>query len=182
MKSAFVVLFLAACSVAQDQRAIVAAQSACGPPAVTFAVNTAGTQQPAPAPDSAKAQVFVVEDLGQCVDCYGGRSIIADVTAALVKVGVDGAWIGANQGNSYLFFATAPGEHHLCVNWQSRLSERARSFAMANFTAEAGKVYYFRIRLFPGQGDFAFDLDPVNSDQGKYLVASSVYSVSHPKK
>ncbi len=53
---------------------------------------------------------------------------------------------------------------------------------MANFTAEAGKVYYFRIRLFPGQGDFVFDLDPINIDQGKYLVASSVYNVSHAKK
>jgi hypothetical protein len=182
MKSAFVVLLVAACAVAQDQTAVVTAQSACGLPAVTFAVNTEGTQHPAPSPDSDKALVFMVEDLGQCVDCYGGRSIIGDVTAALVKVGVDGTWIGANQGNSYLFFTTAPGEHHLCVNWQSRIEERARSFAMANFTAEAGKIYYFRIRLFPGQGDFAFDLDPINSDQGKYLVASSVYSVSHPKK
>jgi len=53
---------------------------------------------------------------------------------------------------------------------------------MAGLTAEAGKVYYFRARLFPGEADFFLDLDPVNSDQGRYLVASSPFSVSHPKK
>jgi hypothetical protein len=182
MKSALTVILFAVSALAQDQNAVVAAQSACGPAPVSFAVRADATQHPTPAPDPDKALVFVVEDLGQCVDCYGGRSIVGDVTAALVKVGMDGSWIGANQGSSYLFFAATPGEHHLCANWQSRLEERARSFAMVSFTAEAGKVYYFRIRLFPGQGDFAFDLDPINSDQGKYLVASSAYSVSHPKK
>jgi hypothetical protein len=76
----------------------------------------------------------------------------------------------------------APGEHHLCVNWQSCLETRSRAFAMANFTAEEGKVYYFRERVFPGEGDYSFDLDLVNSDQGKFLGASSIYSVSHSKK
>jgi hypothetical protein len=67
------------------------------------------------------------------------------------------------------------------VNWQSRLETRSRVFAMANFTAEEGKVYYFRERVFPGEG-YSFDLDLVNSDQGKFLVASSIYTVSHSKK
>ncbi|HEY6370771.1 MAG TPA: hypothetical protein VIX37_09340 [Candidatus Sulfotelmatobacter sp.] len=53
---------------------------------------------------------------------------------------------------------------------------------MANFTAEEGKTYYFRARVFPGEDDYSFDLDLVNSDQGKFLVASSVLAVSHPKK
>src|SRR5271169_5698938 len=182
MKSAFVLMLCAASAFAQDRTAVAAAESACGPAQTTFAVTVEGSQHPTPQPDPDKALVYVVEDLGQCVDCDGGRSIIGDVTDALVKVGVDGSWIGANKGNSYLFFTTAPGEHHLCVNWQSRLAERARSFAMASLTAEAGKVYYFRIRVFPGQGDFAFDLDPINSDQGKFLVASAPFTVSHSKR
>jgi len=90
--------------------------------------------------------------------------------------------VGANRGNSYLFFSAVPGEHHLCVNWQSRFVSRSEVFAMANLTAEAGKVYYFRVRVFPGEAEFSFDLDLVNSDQGKYLVASSAYSAAHPKK
>jgi len=182
MTFGFVIILFATIALAQDRTAVAAAQSACGPAQTTFAVSADGTQHPTPQPDPDKALVYVVEDLGQCPDCYGGHALVGDVTDALVKVGADGAWIGANQGNSYLFFTTTPGEHHLCVNWQSRLAERARSFAMANLTAEAGKTYYFRIRLFPGQGDFSFDLDPINSDQGKFLVASAPLSVSHPKK
>jgi hypothetical protein len=186
MKIALVAILFVGSAFAQDQAAVVAAQSACGPKPVTFAVKTDAAQHPTPQPDAGKALVYVIEDLGQCVDCsgrpYSLLDIATDVDAAVTKVGMDGSWIGANRGNSYLFFSAAPGEHHLCMNWQSSLEERAHAFAMANFTAEAGKIYYFRARLFPGRGDFSFDLDPVNSDEGKFLVASSPLSISRAKK
>lgn len=125
----------------------------------------------------------MVADLGQCVECDSPSPFgTTDVSGAVIRIGVDGAWIGASRGDSYLFFSTMPGEHHLCANWQSSLPERARAFSMAGFTAEAGKVYYFRARLFPGHGDYLFDLDPINSDEGKFLVASSTFCVSHAKK
>lgn len=177
MKLIVTVLLLISSTVAQDHAATTAAESACGPTPVTFSVTPDTTQHPTPQPDPDKALVFVVEDLGQCKECEGGS-----VGAPLVRVGVDGTWAGAIRGNSYFFFDAAPGEHHLCMNWQSRLSSRADVFAMANLTAEAGKVYYLRVRVFPGEANFSFDLDLVNSDQGKYLVASSPYSVSRPKK
>jgi len=181
MKTVFAVILLATSALAQDHTAVLASQAACGPAQVTFSVTADGTQHPNPQPDPDKALVFVVEDLGQCADCVSNH-FLTDVTSAVVKVGADGSWVGANRGSSYLYFTVAPGEHHLCVNWQSRLSERSGAFAMAGLTAEAGKVYYFRARLFPGEADFFLDLDPVNSDQGRYLVASSPFSVSHPKK
>lgn len=54
---------------------------------------------------------------------------------------------------------------------------------MTNFTAEAGGIYYFRARLFPGHNDdFSLDLDPMSTDAGKYLLASSAFSVLHAKK
>ncbi len=90
--------------------------------------------------------------------------------------------MGANQGSSYFFFSTDPGERHLCLNWQSRFEAHSRAVALANFTAEAGQVYYFQARIFPGHYDYTFDLDPVNSDEGKFLIASSAFSASHPKK
>ena len=125
----------------------------------------------------------MIEDLGQCPTCASrSKAFLANVDEALTKVGMDGAWVGANQGSSYFSLAVGPGEHHLCINWQSRLAVRSRAFAMANFTAQAGEIYYFRERVFPGESDYAFDLDQVNSDEGKYLVASSAFSVSHPKK
>lgn len=159
-------------AMAQDTNAIAAAQSACGPKEIKFEAKGDATQHPTPQPDSAKALVYVVQDLGQaqCSDC------------ALTRVGMDGAWVGANPGSSYFFFTAEPGEHHLCVNWQSRLGLRNQAFAMANFTAEAGYVYYFRSRISMSRMIYDFDLDRVNSDQGKFLVASSPLSVFHVKK
>ena len=184
MKAALVLILFAASAFAQDQSAIVASEAACGPKNVNFDAKQETTQHPTPQPEPGKALIYVIEDLGQCPECVSkSNAIFTSVDQALTKVGMDGAWVGANRGNSYFFFAADPSEHHLCINWQSRLEIRSHAFAMANFTAEEGKIYYFRERLFPGHaGDYSFDLDPVNSDQGKFLVASSAFSVSHPKK
>jgi hypothetical protein len=172
MKSALAVILFAACAFAQDPTAITAAQSSCGPKDVKFDARQDATQHPIPQPDADKALVYVVQEIGQ-LKCTG---------CALTKVAMDGNWMGANQGSSYFSFPADPGEHHLCINWQSRLGWKSRAFALANFTAEPGKVYYFRARIFPGHLDYSFDLDPINSDQGKFLVASSAISVSNPKK
>ena len=183
MKVVLVLILFAASAFAQDVTAIAAAESACGAKDTNFDVKRDTTQHPTPQPEAGKALVYVVEDMGQCPECTGhGNAFFTNVSMALTKVGMDGAWMGANHGNSYFFFAVDPGEHHLCINWQSVLQVRSRAFAMANFTAEEGKVYYFRARVFPGKDDYSFDLDLVNSDEGKFLVASSVLSVSHPKK
>ena len=172
MKAILVVILLAVSAFAQDQTATTAAESACGPKNVKFDAREDAGQHPVPEHEPDKALIFVVQDIGEikCSDC------------ALTRVGLDGTWVGANQGSSYFFFSTTPGEHHLCVNWQSRLEIRSRAFGMANFTAEAGKVYYFRTRFFFSRTDYSFELEPTNMDEGKYLVASSAFSVSHPKK
>jgi hypothetical protein len=173
MKAIFVSLvFLAASAFAQDQAAIAAAEAACGPKNVKFDAKQDANQHPVPQPDPDKALVFIIQDIGE-VQCTG---------CALTKVGLDGAWVGANQGSSYLFFTVQPGERHICVNWQSRFELRSRAFGLANLTAEAGHVYYFRSRIFMSRYIYYFDLDPINDDQGKFLVASSAFSVSHPKK
>ncbi len=172
MKTALVVILFAASAFAQDQAAIAASEAACGPKAVKFDAKQDASQHPVPQPDPGKALVYVIQDIGE-IPCTG---------CALTKVGLDGAWVGANQGSSYFFFAAEPGERHICVNWQSWLGLRSRAFGLANFTAEAGQVYYFRVRIFESRSIYYFDLDSTNSDQGKFLVASSAFSVSHPKK
>jgi hypothetical protein len=158
-------------AAAQDQSMIANTLSACGPKDVQFDVKTNSNQHSLAQPDPSKALVYVVQDFGQ-VQCKG---------CAVTKIGLDGTWVGANKGNSYVFFYAEPGERHICMNWQSRFEWRSRAFALANFTAEAGKTYYYRARLFPGHEDYSFDLDPINSDQGKLLVASSTNSVFAPK-
>jgi len=187
MKAALALILFATCAftqaAAQDQSAIAAAESTCGPKTVNFDAKADPIQHPTPQPDADKTMVYVVEDLGQCPDCgYAGTNFITDVSDAVVKVGMDGSWVGAGRGASYLFFSTEPGDHHLCINWQSHLRSRSRALAFANLSAEAGHTYYFRARLFPGHGDYSLDLDATNADEGKFLVASSAHSVSNPKK
>jgi len=65
----------------------------------------------------------------------------------VAHVGLNGDWIGAVNGNSSLSGSVAPGEYHLCAQWQSRFSTRSKRLALASFNAEAGKIYYFRMRL-----------------------------------
>ena len=164
MKTLLFVALLASTAFAQDQAAIAAAQSSCGPKDTQFDVRTETGPHAMPQVSGDKALVFVVQDVGQ-LRCWG----------CTTKVGIDGAWVGATKGNSYLSFSVEPGEHHLCA--------RSGGVALANFTAEAGKVYYFRARTIRGvAGSYSFDLDSINSDQGKLLVASSPSSLSQAKK
>lgn len=96
------------------------------------------------------------------------------------KIGLDGAWVGANENSSYFAVSVAPGEHHVCANLQSR---RGHPAGFVHFTAEAGRVYYFNARVVYGEeaGAYLF-LDAVDSDQARYLIASYPLSVSTPKK
>jgi hypothetical protein len=127
--------------------------------------------------------IYVVEDLGQYPDCDGGSRAFSTSVGPSSYEGGLGWRMGWRQPREFVLFLR---DHFWRASslrdWQSRLATRSRAFAMANFTAEEGKVYYFRERVFPGEGDDSFDLDPINSDEGKYLVAYSAFSVSHPKK
>jgi hypothetical protein len=110
-----------------------------------------------------------------------------------LRIGVDGNWVGAVKGNSYFSFSVEPGEHHLCLKWQSHFKKLSREAAFTVLTAEAGKEYYFRARvsydLGPDYGrnssnvtGMSIALDPISSDEGQYLVASNPMSVPHLKK
>ena len=174
MKTALLFLLLASPAYAQTQEAVNAALFACGPANVKFDVKESGPQ-PESAIEPGKALVYVIEDMGQAAEeCVGG--------CITIRMGVDGEWVGANQGNTHFSFSVSPGEHHLCSNWQSSFSSRSSFYSLANFTAEAGKIYYFRARIWQGARISWLDLDPVNSDQGRYLVIASPLAVSHAKK
>jgi hypothetical protein len=98
------------------------------------------------------------------------------------RVAVDGAWVGANQANSYFFLTLEPGEHHLCARWQSKFA-RAQIMSLNTLNAEAGKTYYFRIQITGGDhGVFSFDLLKANVDEARLLIERSPYSISQPKK
>lgn len=97
------------------------------------------------------------------------------VRAVTARVGIDGAWVGADRGDSYLFFSTEPGEHHLCTDWMSDFLPTGRLVSLANFTAEPGKVYYFRVRTSGGPSSYlknsnrsaSIDLETLSSRRGR---------------
>lgn len=120
---------------------------------------------------------------------------VADKNALPVttRVAIDGTWLGANKENSYFESPLLPGEHHVCADWQlnRRFIRDYPGFDL--FTAEAGKTYYFLIKVSwnrnvePVQvtrydGSMSLDLSRVNEDQGQYLVQNSKLSIFAFKK
>ena len=83
---------------------------ACGDDSVKFDVKTE-KGQPAPAPPPAgKAQIVFIQNFEKPSNTWMSPTI---------RVGMDGAWVGANQSNSYFTLTVDPGVHHLCVSWQA---------------------------------------------------------------
>ena len=125
----FAFLFAAAGAHASD----VILPDACGKEEVQFDVKTLKGDS-SPAPDPTKAELVFIETTQR-----GSQTI---------RYGLDGAWAGANKGNSYFIVWVTPGEHHLCASWQSLFKKSVNNYTgMASFTAEAGKVYYFEYKL-----------------------------------
>jgi len=91
MRTALIFLLLASSAVAQEKTGTTT-PSACGPLDVKFEVNRNESKSIEPEP--AKALVYVVEDIGR----PGSRCLVG---CATVRVGLDGAWIGANHGTSH---------------------------------------------------------------------------------
>jgi hypothetical protein len=169
----FAVLILIATSAqAQKDAAVPAAKQACGPENAHFDV-TLDASHPLTAPASGKAVVYVLNDFPE--DRPFPHFALA--------VGMDGQWIGANQNRSYFGFLVAPGTHHLCADGPRGKLWPRPSIELRRFEAKAGETYYFRIQfLFVGEGaQVILELQPVDEDEGQFLIQTSRHSASHIK-
>jgi len=174
MKTVLVALLVASPVLAGDQASAVAAvRAACGPDSVKFSVKSSDGQRALPQPETGKALVYVVEQFDRPRNEIGRPTI---------RVGLDGAWMGANRGTSYLFFSVEPGEHHLCTDWQSLPPWLHVPASLANLRAEPSETYYFRARVMENVGYFTLDLESVNSDEGRMLVGAASLSGYRLKK
>jgi hypothetical protein len=149
---------------------------ACGPVATKFEVTVTPPADVVPVlvPSEGKALVYVIEDIGP------GDYFL--VSGAPYRIGLDGAWVGALKGRSFLSLSVSPGERHLCANWQSRRDEYTAFTALANFTAVAGEIYYFRLRFPSSRQVPQLDFEKTNRDEARFLVSFSNLAVFHPKK
>lgn len=174
MRIAFVFLFLVVAAFAQGSHD--AAPSACGPKNVNFEVTLEDSTRTLAEPEPGKATVYFIQDDGP----DGNHQ------HATVRIGLDGAWVGAYKHNSYFAVSVSPGDHHICANVQSELSKWG-NLALAHFTAETGKVYYFRTQFLAGLTTMYpihpyLELEQPDSDQAVYLIASFPVSTAQPKK
>ena len=146
---------------------------ACGNDKIKFDVTTE-KNPPAPAsPAAGKAQIVFIEDQNKEHNPWHPWDT--------VRFGMDGAWVGANKGNSYFTLDVAPGLHHLCASWQGGV-RGVESFDLAPVTAEPGKVYYFAAEITESQYYYHFSLSQLNDDQGKYRIKAWKLSTSKPKQ
>jgi len=129
-------LLLAAPALGQDQTADPRTAAGCGPAKTEFNVKTDKNQHPVTQPRPGQALVYVIEDVTNA-----GAMTFGEVTT---RVGLDGNWVGANHGQSYVSFSAEPGEHRVCADWQSSLKGLQRLSGATDLTLEAGKTYYYR--------------------------------------
>ena len=171
MKIVVLVMLVTGFAIAQGPPALPAA---CGPDLTGFDVKTEKSQSAPAQPDPGKALVYFIQDSGP----------MGNHQHATIRIGLDRAWVGAYKHNSYFSVSVEPGERHVCVTAQSYKSGMV---GLAHFTAEAGKVYYFRTQLMAGITTIYptaphLDLDQPDSNQAKYLIGSFPASVWKSKK
>jgi len=150
---------------------------ACGDDKVKFDVSTQSHQPPPAPPAEGKAQIVFVEN---------ENHMIGPFMTATVRFGLDGAWAGANNNNSYFAVDVTPGVHHLCANWQSALPTIKKFVDVASFTAEPGKVYYFaaNVKVIPtgdNEATYDFSLSPLDDDAGQYRLKAWKLATATPK-
>jgi hypothetical protein len=163
MKTIAAILLLSCCALSQDKRAISKAEEGCGPQDAKFEVSDE-SQHPAPTPEAGKALIYFVAD-GHLTSIFG----------------FDEKWEGAVDGGRYFFVPIDPGEHHICAMLQSFLPLRGPRVSVHSLKAEEGGTYYFRTRMAGISTGFVLQLDQLDSDEGRWFIAWSKFSTSHPK-
>jgi hypothetical protein len=160
-----VLFFSVSCAVATfGQDVGAAAMAACGPKDDKVKVNPDTGRDPSAQPEAGKALVYVIQEDGAI------NAIGAGIT---LRVGLDGGWVGAvNNHYPFLSFFVTPGARHLCVNWQSNFESRSKLTALVHIDAQPDKVYYFRVRQWDTRYQMFLDFDPIDSDMGKFFLAS----------
>jgi hypothetical protein len=170
MKIVLIVLLFAASALAQSPFGTFPA--ACGTENASFKVKLDYNWHAPVQPEPGKARVYFIHE--------AGTSVAHPIAYPTLKLGMDGAWVGANHGDSWFAVSVEPGEHHMCVTLQSSFVNQRME--LAHLQAEAGKAYYYRTRLVMSGTVELLEFDPIDSDQGNYLIASFPLSVSTAKK
>ena len=165
MKMPLLILILAATAAchAQDMKAW---PDACGKDAVQFKVKTEKSNATNVTPEAGKAMIVFVENLDGDF-----------MSAPTSRFAMDGNWVGASKGSSYVAVSIDPGTHHLCASRQSSIHDEKVNVGLVTLNAEAGKVYFYEFTIKRTEIGNA-SLQGGNSLPGQY--PGSMTAKSHP--
>ncbi len=110
--------------------ALTASEASCGPSAERFRIHMVKESGSQPAPQD-KARVYFI---GR------GESAAGSGIIGPVRVGMDGDWVGAVKGRSYLAVAAPPGVHHFCAEWPG--NRGINGVALNLLDLKPGQAYY----------------------------------------
>jgi len=119
-------------------------------------------------PEPGKALVYVIQD-DTLWQAHPRPSTI---------VGLDGHWVGATRANSYFYLSTGPGDHNVCVQWQSTLIVAMHSRASSRSAA----IHLTVQDIFPGP-KFPAVINLLQTDpaQGRLLMSHSAFTTFHTR-
>jgi hypothetical protein len=134
---------------------------ACGPADEKFPTVTEKSLHPTPAAPADKGLVYIVRpsDSGSRIQ---------------TRLGVNGMWVGANNGNNYFFVRLDPGLYYFCSQGQDRS-------ALA-LNVEAGKTYYLQQTVTTGMTKSRSSLDIVTDQLGREGLTKSNFSTRRDPK
>jgi len=173
-----ILLLVALCAgpvYAQQSSTDALTAAGCGSENVEFQATRDKNAHPTPTPDPGKALVFLIGNT------RGDTGV--GVGKAVTRIGIDGQWVAANALGAYVSFAVEPGDHRLCINYQTVIKRQGHYFTAKSFTAVAGQTYYFRTRdaanPSPGQSVILQAMDPA---EALVLIAKTGHSTFTQKK
>lgn len=106
-----------------------AALAACGPQSIKVNPRTIPIPQVESRPSPGKALVYFFSNPAQAF------------APGIVRIGIDGKWVGAVQGDSFVAVEVTPGQHSVCSNLIQKYF--GTEISLDNLNALAGQTYFF---------------------------------------
>lgn len=108
----------------------------CGPDAAHYKVKTEKNTAEMGGAPADKARLVFVQTLDG--DFPSGPTS---------RFGVDGAWVGAAKGRSFLTVEVAPGTHQICASRQSSAKLEHENAGTMSVQVEAGQTYVYQFTI-----------------------------------
>lgn len=149
------------------------APAACGDVTLTYGVALDKKQHDAGAPETGKALVVFVQDLGL------RQGVKVPFSSPVTRIGINGQWVGANKNASWFAVSVDPGPLHVCASGQGFQMDDVVELLSLN--AVAGQTYYFRVRNLSAT-EARLEFAATNEDQGRWMVENLPKATGTAKK